>query len=190
MERMPLPDDLQRCVDFHGHLCPGVVIGYLAARVGMRELSVARAYDEEMIAIVENDTCAVDAIQLLTGCTFGKGNLIFRDYGKMVVSLATRADGRSVRLSLKPMTPPDIGDVPEGQRRRRRIEFMLAVDPASCFDMRRDVLDELPATATLRDSAACDACGETVMVRRLRFRGDRRVCVPCDERLSEDAPSL
>nr|WP_279383444.1 FmdE family protein [Methanobacterium formicicum] len=24
----------------------------------------------------------MDAIQVITGCTFGKGNLIFKDYGK------------------------------------------------------------------------------------------------------------
>ena len=189
MEPMRLPDDLQRCVDFHGHLCPGVVIGYLAARVAMRELSVARAYDEEMVAIVENDTCAVDAIQLLTGCTFGKGNLIFRDYGKMVFTFATRANGRSVRLCLKPVAPSDMEAVPEDQRRRRRIESMLEADPATCFDLQRDVLDELPATATIRDSAPCDLCGERVMVTRLRDRGDRRVCVPCDERLLKESPS-
>ncbi len=187
MEPMPLPDDLQRCVDFHGHLCPGVVIGYLAARVGMRALSVARAYDEEMIAIVENDTCAVDAIQLLTGCTFGKGNLIFRDYGKMVFTFATRADGRSVRLALKPLAPTNGDEADEARRRRRQIASMLAVEPGTCFDLRRDVLDALPAPASIRDSAACDVCGERVMVTRLRGRGDRRLCIPCDEHLSKEA---
>ena len=89
--QIELPDDLKTCVEFHGHLCPGVVIGYCTAKLGMRELSARRAGDEELIAIVENDTCAVDAIQVLTGCTFGKGNLFFRDHGKMVFTFATRA---------------------------------------------------------------------------------------------------
>lgn len=48
----------------------------------MEALGGGRDIDEEMVAIVENDSCAVDAIQVLTGCTLGKGNLIFRDYGK------------------------------------------------------------------------------------------------------------
>ena len=54
-----------------------------------------------MIAIVENDSCSVDGIQSLTGCTFGKGNLIFRDWGKQVFTLAFRPEGRGVRLAFK-----------------------------------------------------------------------------------------
>lgn len=181
MQEMNLPDDLEQCVAFHGHLCPGVVIGYCAAKLGMRELSAKRAGDEELIAIVENDTCAVDAIQMLTGCTFGKGNLYFRDYGKMVFLFATRSNGRSVRLRLQPITPPGISDVPEDQRRCRQIEFMLAHDPSEFFETRKDTLGSLPSAARIRESLPCDNCGEMVMSTRLRRRGDRNLCIPCDK---------
>jgi len=179
VESMDLPDDLKQCVAFHGHLCPGVVIGYCAAKLGMRELAADRAGDEELIAIVENDTCAVDAIQVLTGCTFGKGNLFFRDYGKMVFTFATRADGRSVRLCRRPISPPGIGDVPEDQRRRHQIEFLLAHDPLKLFDVRKDALASLPSRARIRESLACEICGEMVMSTRLRRRGNKNVCIPC-----------
>jgi len=33
-----------------------------------------RAEDEEIVAVVETDACGADAIQVRTGCTFGKGN--------------------------------------------------------------------------------------------------------------------
>ena len=170
---------------FHGHLCPGVVIGYCAAKLGMRELSAKRAGDEELIAIVENDTCAVDAIQMLTGCTFGKGNLYFRDYGKMVFLFATRSNGQSVRLRLQPVSPPGISDVPEDQRRRRQVEFMLAHDPSEFFEMQKDTLASLPSAAHIRESLPCDNCGEMVMSTRLRRRGDRNLCTPCDENAQE-----
>ena len=181
MAEKKLPADLGECVAFHGHLCPGLVIGYRAAKLGMRQLNAQRAGDEELIAIVENDTCAVDAVQVLTGCTFGKGNLFFRDYGKMAFTFATRANGRSVRLSLHPVGPVDAGDVPEGERRRRRIGFMLASDPSEMFDVRADALATLPEAARNRDSAPCDGCGEMVMSTRIRRRGDRNLCVSCDE---------
>jgi len=185
MEGMHLPDDLKQCVAFHGHLCPGVVIGYCAAKLGMRELSARRAGDEELIAIVENDTCAVDAIQVLTGCTFGKGNLYFRDYGKMVFTFATRSNGRSVRLRLRPTSPTMAKDVPEDQQRRHRIEFMLARDPSEFFEVRKDALACLPSTARIRESSACEACGEMVMSTRLRARGNKNVCIPCYENAQE-----
>jgi formylmethanofuran dehydrogenase subunit E len=172
-------------VDFHGHLCPGVVIGYCAARLGMRELSASRAGDEELIAIVENDTCAVDAIQVLTGCTFGKGNLFFRDYGKMVFTFATRANGRSVRLCLRPGSRPDVSDVPEDQQRARQIEFMLSHDPCDFFEMRTDTLACLPSAARIRESILCEMCGEMVMSTRLRKYVDKSVCIPCCDRANE-----
>jgi formylmethanofuran dehydrogenase subunit E len=185
MKQIDLPEDLKECVAFHGHLCPGVVIGYCAAKLGMRELSAQRAGDEELIAIVENDTCAVDAIQVLTGCTFGKGNLFFRDYGKMVFTFATRADDRSVRLYLRPadLSVPD--EVPEDQRRARKIELMRAHDPSEFFDVQRNALDRLPSAARIHGSVPCEACGEMVMPTRLRKRANKNVCIPCYESTQE-----
>jgi len=182
MDEMNLPDDLKQCVQFHGHLCPGVVIGYCAAKLGMRELSARRAGDEELIAIVENNTCAVDAVQVLTGCTFGKGNLYFRDYGKMAFTFATRANGRSVRLVLRPASVSRAdGNVPEQRRREDRIEFMLARDPSEFFQVTRDVLKSLPPRARILGSTPCESCGEMVMDTRLRPLGDKRVCIACYE---------
>jgi formylmethanofuran dehydrogenase subunit E len=94
--------DFQRCIDFHGHICPGLAIGYLAAMAGMAWLKQNRAQDEEIVAIVETDACGADAIQALTGCTFGKGNFFYRDYGKHAFTLADRKSGRAVRMALKP----------------------------------------------------------------------------------------
>ncbi|NTV15797.1 MAG: formylmethanofuran dehydrogenase, partial [Desulfobulbaceae bacterium] len=89
-EQTPTFEDAAR---FHGHTCPGLAFGFRVARVAIRELGLSRAEDEELVAVVENDSCAVDAIQVLTGCTFGKGNLIFRDHGKQVYTFFKRATG-------------------------------------------------------------------------------------------------
>ncbi len=45
--------------------------------------------------------CGVDAIQFITGCTFGKGNLIHKDYGKNAFSFYRRRDQKAVRLVKK-----------------------------------------------------------------------------------------
>ena len=45
---------------------------------------------EEVVCITENDACGVDAVQVITGCTMGKGNLIYRGTGKMVFSFFNR----------------------------------------------------------------------------------------------------
>src|SRR5574337_697812 len=92
-------DDLRDTIQFHGHLCPGLALGYRVAKAALRELHADRPHDEELVAVVENDSCAADAIQFITGCTFGKGNLIFRDYGKHVYTFYNRGNGSAVRVS-------------------------------------------------------------------------------------------
>ena len=79
--------------------CPSV-FGRL--RPAMDWLKENRAEDEELVAIVETDACGADAIQVLTGCTFGKGNFHYRDYGKQAFTLFGRKSGRGVRVCLRP----------------------------------------------------------------------------------------
>jgi formylmethanofuran dehydrogenase subunit E len=93
-------DLIDAAIRFHGHMCPGLAIGIRAAEIGLRE--IGRDGDEEIVAVVETDMCGVDAIQYLTGCTFGKGNLIHLDYGKNAFSFYRRADGKSLRVVAKP----------------------------------------------------------------------------------------
>ena len=49
--------------------------------------------DEEIVCVTENDACGVDAIQFITGCTFGKGNLLYRDRGKAGLQFLQPQDG-------------------------------------------------------------------------------------------------
>lgn len=63
----------EQVVTFHGHLCMDIALGYRVAKTALHELSCERPQDEELLAVVETDSCSVDAIQAVTGCTFGKG---------------------------------------------------------------------------------------------------------------------
>ena len=92
---------LQRVVEFHGHMCPGLAMGVQAATIALREVG-PHSKDEEVVAVVETDMCAVDAVQFLTGCTFGKGNLIHRDWGKNAYTFYRRSDGKALRIAGRP----------------------------------------------------------------------------------------
>ena len=94
------PQRIEQTIRFHGHNCPGVSIGIRASEMALRDFE--RAPDEEVVAVVETDMCAVDAIQFLTGCTFGKGNLIHLDYGKNAFSFYRRSDGKGIRILTRP----------------------------------------------------------------------------------------
>jgi formylmethanofuran dehydrogenase subunit E len=159
------PRDVERTIRFHGHLCGGIIIGYRAAKLGMKRLRAGRATDEEVIAIVENDSCAVDAVQVISGCTFGKGNLFFRDYGKHVYTFALRPSGRAVRVSRKPGP-------------RLSPEECLAAADDDLFWVEETTI-ELPMPARIHDSLTCDRCAEPVMETRTRKRNGRTLCIPC-----------
>jgi len=182
LETVSLPEDLKPVVAFHGHLCPGVLIGYRASKAGMAALGAKRAEDEELIAIVENDACGVDAVQFMTGCTFGKGNFFFRDYGKQVFTFALRPSGRAVRVSLR----ADAGrsdadeDSSEEERRERRIRSLLTMDADALFSVERKTV-VLPSAARIHESVPCARCGEKVMATCLRKVDGRDLCIPCAE---------
>ncbi len=79
-----------KCVGFHGHQCPGLAIGFRAAEIAKAKMGLNFSQDEEIVCITENDACGVDAVQVITGCTMGKGNLIFKDTGKMAFTFINR----------------------------------------------------------------------------------------------------
>ncbi len=58
--------EFKRCEVFHGHVCPGLSIGFRAAQVAIQKLDESRSQDEEIVAVVENDACYADAVQVLT----------------------------------------------------------------------------------------------------------------------------
>ena len=92
----------------HGHYCPGLAMGVVAAVDGLNLLaekcnipvSMLNSSEgmEELIAIIEINSCFADGIQYVSGCTLGNNALLYHDYGKTAVTFCLR-DGRGVRLS-------------------------------------------------------------------------------------------
>ena len=189
-------DDFKSCAAFHGHICGGMAIGYVAAHAGMTWLKSQRALDEELVAIVETDACCVDAIQVLTGCTFGKGNLIFRDYGKMCFTFFNRASGKGVRLAMKSdsfqtnprqmelfgkaraKTITETEQTELQQLMQNRTKELLEADAKDLFDM-QEITEALPDKARIAPSKACAKCGEPTMETKLERLAGEMVCRGC-----------
>lgn len=163
-------------VQFHGHECPGIAMGYRMTLAAMEELDLIRSEDEEIVAIVENDACGVDALQCLTGCTFGKGNLIFRDYGKQVYTLYSRSTRQGVRIVFHGNGSP--ADAPKNRDDRAR--WILEAPLDDIVSVARVTIEE-PEPATIRNSTPCSGCGERVMESRLKSIDGALFCIPCAE---------
>ncbi len=168
-------------VRFHGHECPGLAIGYRMALAGLEALKCIRSKDEELVSIVENDACGVDALQCLTGSTFGKGNLIFRNYGKQVYTIYSRNSHKGVRVRFNVTTVPD-----EIRKDRKRFaEWILSCAAENILEV-KTVDIEQPPRAKTRTSLPCAICRESVMETRIRDLDGRSVCIPCFNKESSD----
>ena len=90
---------LDRCVDFHGHLCMGQVLGVRLALKGME--CIGTRSSKEMIVLIENDRCIADAIQIVTGTRIGRRSAKLVNYGKMAATFINTETGASFRVSVR-----------------------------------------------------------------------------------------
>lgn len=188
--------------EFHGHICPGSAIGYKAAQLAINELSLTFSDDEELVCIAENDTCAVDAIQVVTGCTFGKGNLIFQDFGKQSYIFINRETGDSVRISMKnsfsvDKINPNLSKLREkvnsGKASELDIEYLKKITvkvsekivnlPYDKIFNVEHVKAKIPEKARIFKSVKCHKCGEMVSMHRTKQINDEYFCIPCYKKI-------
>lgn len=165
-------------IAFHGHSCPGLAIGYRMSQAALAFLSGSRAKDEEIVAIVENDACGVDALQCLSGCTFGKGNLIFKDHGKQVYTLYNRSSRKGVRVVFNARSIPE-------NILKDKDQFInwLLIAPEQDIITLQEVKIEDPEPARIISTQECQFCGEYVMETRTSVIQHKIACIPCANRL-------
>ena len=165
-------EDLRRCVEFHGHLCPGLTIGFRAAKYAIKLLELDFSEDEDVVCVTENDACGLDAIQVLLGCSAGKGNLIYRMRGKQAFSFYNRKTGKSVRLVMK-------GAKGDKDRDQWQKELMAMADE-DIFDVKEAVF-KLPEKAKIFVSYPCEKCGEMTAEGFIRLEEGKKLCLDCYE---------
>ncbi len=192
---------IERTISFHGHSCPGLIIGMRAAELALRDLGGRE--EAELVAVVETDMCGVDAVQFLTGCTYGKGNLIHLDYGKMAFTFYDRRSSKGFRALLRPEADGGIGTelralmkkVTEGsatdEERSRAGELRQQLErrymSASLEEMfaKGDPGRVAPRQARVLQGLRCEACQEMTMESRTRRFDGKTLCIPCFEKVEQ-----
>jgi len=172
-------------VRFHGHSCPGLALGYRMAIEAAVLLNITRSADEEYAAISECGFCGVDALQIVTGCTLGKGNLRVNDIGKRAFVLFDRARNRACRVAPSPNHEQARQRFLESGNtcRREWIEHTLtAKDIVIIMEVPPPSFDK----AVIEPSEPCSVCGELTMVSRLAGDAEtgKKVCVVCRSGIS------
>jgi formylmethanofuran dehydrogenase subunit E len=190
-----MEEDFKKAAEFHGHICPGLAMGYRVAKY-VRE-HYPRSQDEELVCIAENSSCSVDAVQSLLGCTAGKGNLIFVDNGKQVFTFYSRDNNRAVRIYFK-------GDVFAGMdamRQKMAAGGLNSEEKKEMDALRSRVIDDIlssrdedllavreadipaPERAMVYPSLLCQECGERFMEIMGRTAGGKVLCKDCFEKM-------
>jgi len=194
-------ETIEKTIRFHGHSCPGLSIGIRASELAQQELGDLP--DTRMVCIVETDMCGVDAVQYLTGCTFGKGNLIHRDYGKMAFTFFDRETRRGFRCLLKSGARGEMAEEMSSLHRKIAAGKASEAEQTQSKNLREQMkarimdskLDELfdimepneamPRGARVLESLVCEACGEETMESRTRRFAGKTLCKPCFDKVEQ-----
>ena len=196
-------EKIQGAIEFHGHSCPGLAIGIRASEAAMHEFGI-RSLDEEIVAVIETNMCGVDAIQYLTGCTYGKGNLIHLDYGKKAFSFYRRSDKKGVRIALNASFFHKMADDMHALQTKRlttglseeeeqrlkniakeKINLIMNADLQELFDI-HEAPGPLPPKAKILESVTCAECGEAAMETKTRRFLGQTLCMPCFQKVNID----
>ncbi|MDR3334715.1 MAG: FmdE family protein [Treponema sp.] len=160
----------ERAQAFHGHACPGLAVGVKVCEAVVEKMGLNPALDEELVCITENDACGVDAIQSLMSCTFGKGNLIYKNTGKHAYTFINRTNGKAMRFYLK---------TKKGRMDRVAYQdYLLNAPIDELFDC-QEVDTKAPEQARIFSSVSCEICGETAPEHKIRLQEGKKVCLDC-----------
>ena len=121
---------LKGVVEFHGHLGPFLVLG---VKAGLLANSLLGKDYFKTTAIVATDpsppnSCFVDGVQFVTGCTMGKGNIKLRKAKN--TSVLFLKEGRKLRLKLKDKVLQSIKEV-SSEEESKRLSLKLLNSPVS-----------------------------------------------------------
>jgi formylmethanofuran dehydrogenase subunit E len=163
---------------FHGHVCPGIVLGTRLTLAGLRELGMnPHEHNRDLIVFMEIDRCGTDAVQAITGCTLGHRTLKFRDYGKFAATFVDLATMRAVRVAVseKNRAEHDLLDPKD-------VPAVLASAPEEEIlkieKVRVDLSDnDIPGRP--RQKSVCSACGEYIMDGREDSTEGKILCKNC-----------
>ena len=111
-----------------------------------------------------------DAIQVMLGCSVGKGNLLFHMTGKQAFTFYNRNNNKSVRLLLKPK--------PNNITREESLSYYQSKKPEDLFTVMAPKIP-LPKQARIFDSYVCDCCKEVTGSNWIRLLGDQKLCIDC-----------
>lgn len=167
-------EDLKKAREFHGHICGGIILGVRIARAGLNYLGIEEpAKSKNFIVFVEADRCISDAVQAVTGCSLGKRNLKWIDYGKMGASFIDMNTQKGIRIVVIAKKYPSFDEDALSFWNQFTDEEIFKFEPIQ-VDMRKEDLPGRPIKVI-----RCEICHEEVMDGRDIVKDGKVLCKAC-----------
>ncbi len=168
----------------HGHMCPGQVLGVRMAMLGCRLIGIEEPkVGKRLIAFVEIDRCAADAINTVTGCRLGKRTLKFRDFGKLAATFLNTETNEAVRVvaveSSRELARQLFSHL--SAKKEQQLEAYKTLPDEDLFRWQR-VRMHLPDAdkpGHPLNRVMCDECGEGINDHREVLRDGQMLCRAC-----------
>ena len=208
LQQLLLEGNIERLLELagmlHGHYCPGLALVVKAVEAAFGRLGITdNSGMEEIMAVIEGNSCVADGIQFASGCTLGNNALVYKDLGRTAATFYRRGGDRAVRVSVRKFETS--GGTEEEQqegdalfekavKRREKLtdaesarmkelwikrSFETAAMPVETLFTITDVPVPVLPFAPIVDSQECSVCRESVMESRAVFRGGKTVCIAC-----------
>ncbi len=175
---------LERSVAAHGHLCPGQVLGVRMTMRGLRELGLAIPPPaKRLIAVVETDRCAADAVASVSGCSLGRRTLKHFDFGKMAATFLDMDTEAAVRVAARDDSRERVAcyapGIPLPHDAQTAAYRVMSDDDLMTVQRVRLTLADADMPGRPRFRVPCSSCGEHVSDEREVLRDGRTLCKAC-----------
>jgi formylmethanofuran dehydrogenase subunit E len=181
---------IEKIFAFHHKRAPGIVIGVDMVELALEKLGPIK---ERLNAVCEGQSCLIDVLQVMTGCTYGNKYLrVINNLGRFALSLFDRFDGRGIRVSVnlkkidsqktpemaKFFTRTRSKDVKEGGQARIDSALKIMAEYAGLQD---SILEWEPVhiidykKPPMYPADICNSCGETFLI----FASGETRCEAC-----------
>jgi len=184
---------------FHGHKCPAMPMGLRVGAAAMNKLGVERTGDGDIIAILDLGedhcaTCYADGIQVITGCTYGKGNIQKTHKGKWAVTLIEKKTRRAVRITPTATAMMANKKSPFFTEYRGKgipatkvptevveplVNRVMTLPDEELFKISEVFQCEFKEKPHSFNGFVCEECGEMTVMEYGRVKGEKKVCIDC-----------
>jgi formylmethanofuran dehydrogenase subunit E len=194
----------KRVADFHGHICPDLVLGGKLCEYIQQLLLQNQSENNILNIIAENSTSALDAIQFILGATLGNQRLKITDFGKHNYTVITKNRSSCFRFSLNSIQFDDEKEynllaqkildncIPlfEVVRFRglidHRVNHLLKQPPDALFKMMH--IFRKPQPTEIADIyVTCHCCKEQVLISHVIEYWNDIYCIPCFQRMNTES---